>query len=71
MFQVATLQERIKTLEDDNNLLTHSLSDKNAQIKLHRNQMSVHRNLKKNFFASFYILLCTGSRKKVQSVGDS
>ena len=69
MFQVATLQERIKALEDDNKLLMHSLSDKNAQIKLHTNQMNV-RTLKK-FAATFYNLLCAGGRKEVQSVGVS
>ena len=41
MYQVTTLQDRIKALEDDNKLLTHSLSDKNAQIKLHTNQLNV------------------------------
>ena len=40
-FQVAVLQDRIKALEDDSKMLNHSLSDKNAQIKLHSNQMNV------------------------------
>lgn len=39
--QVAALQDRIKTLEDDNKMLSHSISDKNAQIKLHTNQINV------------------------------
>lgn len=35
------LEDRIKALEDNNKILTHSLSDKNAQIKLYDNQMNV------------------------------
>lgn len=40
-FQIVTLEDKIKTLEDDNKMLRHSLSDKNAQIKLHANQINV------------------------------
>ena len=39
--QIAELQEKTKALKEDNKLMNHSLSDKNAQIKLHSNQINV------------------------------
>ncbi|XP_065897769.1 coiled-coil alpha-helical rod protein 1-like isoform X2 [Dysidea avara] len=38
--QIAELQDKVKALKEDNKLMGHSLSDKNAQIKLHSNQIN-------------------------------
>lgn len=56
-FQVATLEDRIKVLEDDNKMLSHSLSDKNAQIKLHANHINVSALVNVQPVAASYDLL--------------